>query len=116
MPRDQNGRSDPCGVVVALSIFGGRWKGLIIWWLCSEPKRFNELRRLLLGISQRVLSNQLRQLEQDGIVCREQILDSPNRVEYSLTDLRHSLVPLLDRIRAWGMKHLSSVLAAQEDT
>lgn len=101
--------SEPCRIGQTLELLGGRWKGSIIWWLESQPQRFGELRKLLDGITPKVLTGQLRQLERDGLVKREQFQEIPPRVEYSLTPLCRSLIPLLGTITAWGDAHMAAI-------
>lgn len=101
--------SEPCRIGQTLDLLGGRWKGSIIWWLEIEPRRFGELRRLLDGITPKVLTGQLRQLERDGLVKRKQFEEIPPRVEYSITPLCRSLTPLLATITSWGDAHMAAV-------
>ena len=104
---------DPCRVGSVLQIIGGRWQGAIIWWLRDGTKRFGELRRHIPSVSQTVLTTQLRQLERDGLVPREQFDEMPVRVEYSLTDLGRSLLPILDELRDWALQNLDAVERAR---
>jgi DNA-binding HxlR family transcriptional regulator len=106
---------DPCRVGSVLHIIGGRWQGAIIWWLRDGTKRFGELRRHIPGVSQTVLTTQLRQLERDGLVHREQFDEMPVRVEYSLTDLGRSLLPILDDLRDWALQNLEAVERARAE-
>jgi len=91
----------------ALSILGGKWKFLILWRLVGEPRRFGELRRLVVGISEKMLIQALKEMEVDGIVVRNDFREVPPRVEYSLTgvgvELANSTRPLSD----WGNQHMS---------
>lgn len=103
----------PCRIGPALEVFEGRWKGSILWWLQQGPKRFGELRRLLPAITQKVLTVQLRQLERDGLVHREAFPQVPPKVEYSLTSLCRSLLPLLAQIAAWGDRHQEEIELAR---
>jgi DNA-binding HxlR family transcriptional regulator len=89
-------------IEAALSVIGGRWKILILCQLFEGKRRFNELRRSVAGISQRMLTRQLRELERDGIVGRRVFAESPLRVEYSLTDFGRTLEPALDQLCEWG--------------
>ena len=91
-----------CPVSVTTSVIGGKWKGVILYHLTCGPKRYNELRRLLPRISQRVLTLQLRELEQDGVVHREVYEEVPPRVEYSLTSLGNTLKPIIFAMRDWA--------------
>ncbi len=99
---------DPCRISQVLQMIGGRWQGAIIWWLRDGTKRFGELRRHMPGVSQTVLTSQLRQLERDGLIHREQYDEMPVRVEYSLTELGRSLLPILDSLRDWALHNLAT--------
>jgi DNA-binding HxlR family transcriptional regulator len=91
-----------CPVNATLHVIGGRWKILVIYHLTDGIARFNELQRAVPGISKRVLAQQLRQLERDGIVARKVYDQSPPRVEYSLTDFGRTLEPVMERLCQWG--------------
>jgi DNA-binding HxlR family transcriptional regulator len=91
-----------CPVNATLNVIGGRWKILVIYHLADGIARFNELQRAVPGISKRVLAQQLRQLERDGIVARRVYDQSPPRVEYSLTDFGRTLEPVMERLCQWG--------------
>ena len=88
-------KPDACPTETALDLIGGKWKGMILYYLCSDTKRFNELMRLIPGITQRMLTKQLRDLEAQGIVHREVYPQVPPKVEYSLTDLGKTLEPVI---------------------
>ena len=91
------------GIEAALAIVAGRWKIRILFQLFGgRVQRFSELERALSGVSQKVLNQQLRQLEQDGIVRRVAYAESPPRVEYSLTTWGQSLCPALDALLQWS--------------
>lgn len=96
-----------CAVERTLEVIGGRWKVLILRELFQGVKRFNELQRAVSGITQKMLTQQLREMESDGIVHREIYLQVPPKVEYSLTPLGESLKPILDAMHEWGIKHIS---------
>ncbi|MBD2292702.1 helix-turn-helix transcriptional regulator [Anabaena sphaerica FACHB-251] len=98
-----------CEVESTIKIIGGRWKVLIIRELISGAKRFGELQRALHGITQKMLTQQLRELEEDGIVHREIYAQIPPKVEYSLTPLGESLKPILYAMHEWAIQHLSHV-------
>lgn len=96
-----------CPVETTLEVIGGRWKVLILRELFPEIKRFGQLHRALNGITQKMLTQQLRELEEDGIIHREVYLQVPPKVEYSLTTLGESLKPILDSMHDWGVRHLA---------
>lgn len=98
-----------CGMDVALTVMGGKWKPLILFHLAQEPQRFGELRRLVVGISEKMLIQQLRELVSDGIVAREDFRELPPKVEYSLTDFGQGLATALAPLCAWGTTHINSV-------
>jgi len=91
-----------CPVTATVEVIGGRWKSTILFHLKDQPRRFNELRRLVPGITQRMLTLQLRALEQDGIVSRKVHDTVPPHVEYSFTKKGLTLGPILDAMEAWG--------------
>ncbi len=93
-----------CPVATTVQLIGNKWKLLILRNLLTgtRPWRFNELRRDLDGISQKVLTESLRSLEEDGIVSRTVYAEVPPRVEYALTDLGESMRPILDAMQVWG--------------
>lgn len=98
-----------CEKELTLNIIGGKWKMLILWHLGREgTKRFGELKSLMPGITQRMLVNQLRELEEDHIVHREVYPVVPPKVEYSLTELGESLMPILESMYDWGRQYLDS--------
>ena len=91
-----------CPVATTVQLIGNKWKLLILRNLLARPWRFNELRRDLDGISQKVLTESLRSLEEDGIVSRTVYAEVPPRVEYALTELGESMRPILDAMETWG--------------
>lgn len=91
-----------CDVEATLSVVGGKWKLMLIWFLRDAPRRFSECRRQFPEISQKVLTQQLRELEGDGVVHREVFREIPPRVEYSLTPFGQSLAPVLTALDEWG--------------
>ena len=98
-----------CPVEGALACIGGKWKGLIVLRLLIRKRRFNELLRSLPGCSQRMLTNQLRELEADGLVDRKSFGEVPPRVEYSLTEMGRELEPVLKAMCAWSQQHLQGI-------
>jgi len=95
-----------CPLTAALAAIGGKWKLIIIYWLAESPKHFAALRRAMPSISQKVLTQQLRELMNDGLVCREPTGAVPAPVVYSLTDYGSSVLPLVESVRVWGRSHL----------
>ena len=95
-----------CPLTAALTAIGGKWKLIIVYWLAESPKHFAALRRSIPGISQKVLTQQLRELEADGLVRRQPKGPVPAPVQYSLTDYGQSVLPLVEDIRVWGRSHL----------
>ena len=90
-----------CPVATTVALIGSKWKLLIIRNLLQRPWRFNELRKDLDGISQKVLTDSLRSMEEDGLITRTVYPEVPPRVEYALSDLGKSLKPILDSMVAW---------------
>ena len=84
---------------------GGKWKVLILYYLHGQTRRFNELQRLLAGVTQRMLTLQLRELENDGIVHREVYPQVPPKVEYSLTAFGQTLMPVIEAMHRWGEQY-----------
>lgn len=96
-----------CEIEVTLSVIGGKYKPLIVYYLCEHsPKRFGELLRFLGRVSQKTLTNQLRELGRDGLVSRTVFAEVPPRVEYAITEKGRTLLPLLDLMCEWGEKHM----------
>jgi DNA-binding HxlR family transcriptional regulator len=115
--RPRRGRPNPvsgCPLTAALAAIGGKWKLIVVYWLAESPKHFAALRRAMPGISQKVLTQQLRELVSDGIVRRQPKGAVPSPVEYSLTDYGLSVLPLVEGVRLWGRGHLAR-LSSQTD-
>jgi len=93
---------------VTLELIGGKWKVAIIYHLSSGTKRFSELKRLVDGITQKMLTMQLRELEKDGLVNRKVYAEVPPKVEYSLTERGNSLIPVLSPMCLWGQNYIAS--------
>lgn len=91
-----------CALDVTMNFIGGKWKTVVLWYLRKGKKRFSELHRLIPGITEKMLSLQLKQLEQDGIVERVVYAEIPPRVEYHLTEFGKTLNPLLEAVAKWG--------------
>lgn len=95
-----------CGVEVTLAVMGGKWKGLILWHLRLKTLRFAQLQRRLRTVTQKMLTQQLRELEANGLVHRQIFAEVPPRVEYSLTDEGRRIVPILELMCHWGQDYL----------
>lgn len=94
-----------CPVATTVQLIGSKWKLLIMRNLLARPWRFNELKKDLDGISQKVLTDSLRSMEEDGIITRTVYAEVPPRVEYALSDVGESMRPILDAMKEWGMKY-----------
>ncbi len=93
-----------CPAEITLQVIGGRWKVVIVWALLHGTKRFSDLCRSMPGITQKMLTQQLRELERDRIVLRKVYPQVPPKVEYSITPLGRSLKPVVNAIHRWGLK------------
>ncbi|MBD5450878.1 MAG: helix-turn-helix transcriptional regulator [Lachnospiraceae bacterium] len=98
-----------CPVATTVSIIGSKWKLLIIRNLLARPWRFNELKKDLEGISQKVLTDSLRAMEDDGIITRTVYPEVPPRVEYALSELGESMRPILDAMQIWGEEYKKGI-------
>ena len=92
-----------CAMTTALEVIGGKWKGIILYHLRDDKKRFNELMRLMPNITQRMLTRQLRELETHGVIERRIYPQIPPKVEYSLSELGQTVLPVLQQLSAWGL-------------
>ena len=106
---DSTNKMPECPVEMTLQLIGDKWKVLIIRDLLGGTKRFNELMRSVSGISQKVLTANLRSLEASGLVNRKVYPQVPPKVEYSLTDTGLSLKPILDSMIEWGMSYKKTI-------
>lgn len=98
-----------CPVATTVQLIGSKWKILILRNLLARPWRFNELRRDLDGISQKVLTDSLRSMEEDGIITRTVYPEVPPRVEYALSDLGESMRPILNAMEQWGIEYKAQI-------
>jgi len=103
-----------CPIGGTLAVFAGRWKPEILWHLKKGPMRFNQLLREIGGVSQKMLTQQLRELQRDGLIIRTQYEQIPPKVEYTATELTKSLEPIFKLLTKWGVKHDKEVHAAQK--
>jgi DNA-binding HxlR family transcriptional regulator len=106
-------RETKCPAETTLQIIGGRWKILILYHLFQGVKRFSELQHALPGISQKMLTQQLREMERDGLVHREVYAQVPPKVEYSLTFLGETLKPVIEAMCEWGRLHTDGMHIGQ---
>ncbi len=99
----------PCPVTATLQLIGGRWKTLILYSLSPGTKRFGEIAVRIPDISRKVLTEQLKELEADGLVIRRQFKEIPPRVEYSLSGLGKSLSPVIHELETWGRENVLAI-------
>lgn len=102
-----------CGLDLAIDLMGGKWKALILWELREGPQRFNALWRGLEGVSPKVLTQQLKEMQHDGLVHRYSYGEVPPRVEYSMTELGQQLLELLEPLGDWAEANFSRIQAAR---
>jgi DNA-binding HxlR family transcriptional regulator len=103
-----------CGLEASLSVIGGKWKFLIIWQLASRSRRFGELRRLVTGVTEKMLIQGLKELEKDGVVSRRDFREIPPKVEYSLTERGLELANVLRPLCEWGTENFSEQIASPQ--
>jgi DNA-binding HxlR family transcriptional regulator len=103
-----------CPVEAALDLIGGKWKSIILFRVLEETRRFNELRRLMPGLTQRMLTNQLRELERDGLISRKVYAEVPPKVEYSMTEFGKTLEPVLLSLKQWAEVQMLPRMASCE--
>jgi DNA-binding HxlR family transcriptional regulator len=95
-----------CPVDYAFQRIGGKYKGRILWYLKDGVKRYGQLRRFITGITPKMLTQVLRELEDDGLITRKVYLEVPPRVEYNLTERARMLIPSIEMISMWGMEQM----------
>lgn len=103
-----------CPIEATIDVIGGKWKSVILYHLLDDKKRFNEFRRLIPTITQRMLTLQLRELERDGVIHRKVYKQVPPKVEYSLTPFGRTLIPIIRQMREWGIEHTKQVVQSRE--
>ncbi|EJN03150.1 helix-turn-helix domain-containing protein [Phyllobacterium sp. YR531] len=106
--------SPGCRVERVLDLIDGKWKGVILYQLMTGTLRFNEIRRKMNNVTQRMLTNQLRELEADGLIVRKVYAQVPPKVEYSLSERGRSLEPVINSLKAWGEAHLPALESDQD--
>jgi len=102
-----------CTVESALAVIGGRWKGVVLYWLLKGPHRFGQVRRRVPNCSERILTLQLRELGEDGLLTRTVFAEVPPHVEYQLTPFGRSLEAVLLQLREWGERYKRRLPATQ---
>ncbi len=102
-----------CPVEACLEVIGGKWKGVVLFHLLAGTRRFNELKRTMPKVTQRMLTRQLRELEAYRIIERRVYPEVPPRVEYSLTELGRTLEPILRTLQTWGVEHVDEIIQAR---
>lgn len=108
-----NDRSQPCPIATTVGLIGNKWKLLIIRDLLDGTRRFGELRKSVAGISQKVLTDNLRTMEADGLLVRKVYAEVPPRVEYTLSELGYSLQPVLGSMSDWGVMYKKRMAAPE---
>src|SRR5260370_10309590 len=103
--QESNATGAKCGVETTIAVVGGKWKPMILYALISGPRRFGELNRLIPGVTQRMLTLQLRELEEDGVISREVYKQVPPKVEYSLTPSGRTIRPILLLMEQCGVQY-----------
>lgn len=98
-------KESACPVLATLEVIGGKWKPAILWEMTNGTLRFGQLRRAVPGITQKMLTQQLRELERDGIIWRKVYAEVPPRVEYGVTSYGQTLCPVLNAMAVWGKNH-----------
>jgi DNA-binding HxlR family transcriptional regulator len=96
-------------VQATLKVLGGKWKLLILWHLKDSAKRYSELKRLIPEITEKMMIQQLRELERDGIISRKTLADIPPKVEYAFTAYGRTLIPIFKPLCEWGQEHLKRI-------
>jgi len=106
MEHDRYDCNKGCPVEATLTVIGGKWKGVILYHLLEQTMRFNELRRVMPDVTQRMLTKQLRELEAEQLISRKVYAEVPPRVEYSMTGYGLTLRPIIKALQDWGVAHL----------
>ena len=109
MLQESNATRAKCGVETTIAVVGGKWKPMILYALLSGPRRFGALNRLIPEVTQRMLTFQLRELEENGVIAREVYKQVPPKVEYSLTPFGRTIEPILLLMEQWGEQYADMV-------
>jgi DNA-binding HxlR family transcriptional regulator len=97
--------SSPCTIERGIRILGGKWRASILWHLKDEPVRFNELSRMIVGASKKMITQRLKEMEEDGLICRHVINDRPIAVSYQATEFGRSALCILEQLKQWTESH-----------
>jgi DNA-binding HxlR family transcriptional regulator len=97
-----NNKSYHCAMDITMDYIGGKWKTVVLWYLKEKTMRFGELKKQIPDITEKMLSIQLKNLEEDGLINREVFAEVPLRVQYSLTEFGKTLIPVLNAVAKWG--------------
>ena len=116
MTKRKHDANHECPVEITLDVIGGKWKGMVLYWLLNGTARFNEIGRAVPNATQRMLTMQLRELESDGVIRRKVYAEVPPKVEYSLTEFGLSLKPILLLMRDWGTQYRTKLKRARPTT
>jgi len=111
----KNGKTYHCTVEATLDVIGGKWKPLILWHLGDSVMRFGELQKSLHGVNAKMLTKQLRELEEDGVIRRTVYPEVPPRVEYSITEFGKTVIPILEALCTWGAQYLGTQTGKKSD-
>ncbi|HZE83220.1 MAG TPA: helix-turn-helix domain-containing protein [Puia sp.] len=98
-------KNEQCPVAATIAVIGGKWKPIILYLISHEINRFGEMHTMICGISRKMLTDQLRELESDGIIERKVFAEIPPRVEYYMTEKGMTLRPIILSMREWGLKY-----------
>jgi len=104
-----NGKQYNCEMELTIDLVGGKWKSMILWIIAGRTVRFNALRRELHGVTQKMLTQQLRELEADGLLNRKVYAEVPPKVEYTLTEQAKKLLPALEQLCEWGKNYAEEI-------
>lgn len=113
--KDQCLKYNVCPMALVQELVSGKWKILILWYLSSKTLRFSEIKKRLPQVTQKMLTSQLRSLEEDRLVSRKVYPVVPSRVEYSLTELGEKIIPILELMHTFGSQYLSTELDTQSE-
>jgi DNA-binding HxlR family transcriptional regulator len=109
IPTDPTSPSTGCPLTAALAVIGGKWSMICLYWLAKEARRFGELRRLMPEVSQKMLTQTLRDLEREGLILRTVHSAAQAHVEYRISPYGESVKPLIEKVVGWGRQHLDRI-------